>query len=114
MGFARNTASVLLAGALAACATAPAEPVAASSPSAPATAAPPPPAPPRPTSGDIALAIIQTPFLIAIKVPLCVLTAVVAAPLGAAATMADSYQGWDTRHDLADGLERNCGPPGVL
>lgn len=68
-----------------------------------------------PTSpGRTALSVIGTPFLIAFKIPVCVISAVIAAPLAGAAQLTDSYQRTRLDYELGDGLERNCGPPYVL
>jgi hypothetical protein len=107
MRFAKVKASALLALALAGCSTAPGAPPVVSG--GPAASMPAPP--PRYTAGDTFLSIIGTPFLIVLKIPACVLTAVIAAPVGAAATLADGELAWGTRRGLADGLEQNCGPP---
>jgi hypothetical protein len=69
--------------------------------------------PPLPrTSADPAdtfLAVIGTPFLWAVKVPVCVVSAVIAAPIAGAASMATNGQ--ETTRALRDGVKQNCGPP---
>src|SRR5260370_11452808 len=81
----------------------------------------PPPSPPQgdiaaapPSAGRIALSVIGTPFLVAFKIPVCVVSAAVAAPLAGVAELAGTFQGNLLEADLGDGLESNCGPPYVL
>ena len=66
-----------------------------------------------PDGGTAALAAVGTPFLIAVKIPLCALTLVAAGPVGAASEIAepDSQFGHDLRQGLSDGIAQNCGPP---
>jgi hypothetical protein len=66
--------------------------------------------PPRP--GETFLAVIGTPFLIAFKIPVCVASAAIAAPIAGAASLAGS--GREARRALGEGLEQNCGPPYIL
>jgi hypothetical protein len=68
--------------------------------------------PPRP--GKTALSVIGTPFLLAFKIPVCVVSAAVAAPLAGAAELANTYQAASLEEALGDGLESNCGPPYVV
>ncbi len=69
---------------------------------------------PPPSPGRTALSIIGTPFLIALKIPVCVATAALAAPLAGAAQLARTTQGAQVNDALSDGLEMNCGPPYVV
>jgi hypothetical protein len=61
---------------------------------------------------------VGTPFYIALKVPVCAATLVMAAPLGALQGLAaPSQQGSlqpDLRPSLDAGIVDNCGPPYVL
>jgi hypothetical protein len=63
--------------------------------------------------GSAVLAAFGTPFLIVAKIPVCVLTVVVAAPVGAVSEISDPATpfGHDIRQGLADGIASNCGPP---
>jgi hypothetical protein len=70
-------------------------------------------APPT-SAGRTALSIIGTPFLIAFKIPVCVVSAALAGPLAGVAQLSDTYQRTRLDYDLGDGLERNCGPPYVV
>ena len=69
-------------------------------PSAPTTAADP---------ADTFLAVIGTPFRWAVKIPVCVVSAVIAAPIAGAASVA--MNGQETTRALRDGVKQNCGPP---
>lgn len=96
----KTVLAVVLALAVEGCATAPPDDAAQSAP--------------PPSAGRTALSIIGTPFLLAFKVPACVVSAAVAAPLAGAAQLAGSYQGERLEDNLGNGLEKNCGPPYVL
>ncbi len=52
--------------------------------------------------------VVATPFLIALKVPLCVATAVLGAPVAAAAAIAHHPE---AERGVNDGIANNCGPP---
>ncbi len=67
--------------------------------------------PPPPSPGRTALSVIGTPFLLAFKIPVCVVSAVMAAPLAGAAELAGTSQADSLEQSLGEGLERNCGPP---
>ena len=71
---------------------------------------------PAPPSGDAALAAVGSPLLVIGKLPLCILTLVAAAPVGALSEASDPADpfGHDLRQDLSDGLAQNCGPPYVV
>ena len=58
---------------------------------------------------DTFLAVIGTPFLWAVKIPVCVVSAVIAAPIAGAASVATNGQ--ETTRALRDGVKQNCGPP---
>jgi hypothetical protein len=68
---------------------------------------------PQPTTSadpaDTFLAVIGTPFLWAVKIPVCVVSAVIAAPIAGAASV--STNGQETTRALRDGVKQNCGPP---
>jgi hypothetical protein len=74
---------------------------------------------PPPSQGPVA--VLGTPILWAVKVPFCVATLAVAAPLAAISELAqpspiDVAAGGDTtyaglRADLEAGAAANCGPP---
>jgi hypothetical protein len=69
----------------------------------------------RPTSpGSTALSVIGTPFLLAFKIPTCIVSAALAAPLAGAAELARTSQAFSLEQSLGDGLESNCGPPYVV
>lgn len=71
-------------------------------------ASPPPAEPISPVS------VVGTPFLVALKVPVCVATVAIAGPAAAlqqlAAPNEDGLQP-DIRLALDDGINANCGPP---
>jgi hypothetical protein len=64
-------------------------------------------------AGGPLLAAVGTPFLIAFKVPVCVLTLAVAGPVAAANELGedDNSLGQEVHAGLADGIDQNCGPP---
>jgi hypothetical protein len=68
---------------------------------------------PPPTSSadpaDTFLAVIGTPFLWAVKIPVCLVSAVVGAPIAGAASV--STNGQETTRAVRDGIKQNCGPP---
>ena len=63
----------------------------------------------QPDPADTFLAVIGTPFLWAVKIPVCVVSAVIAAPIAGAASVATNGQ--ETTRALRDGVKQNCGPP---
>lgn len=67
---------------------------------------------PGASSGDErVVTAVGTPFYIALKVPFCVATAVIAAPLAGVSGFAPTERAHELRRDLDDGLTQNCGPP---
>jgi hypothetical protein len=67
-----------------------------------------------PASGAGAASVIGTPFLVAFKLPVCVVTVALAAPLAGATGLADSDESREIRRDLDQGVAQNCGPPYAL
>lgn len=69
--------------------------------------------PPRTQAGDVALAVVGTPFLLAFKTTICAASVVVAGPAAGIVALDPA-----TRREglavLGDGLARNCGPPYVV
>ncbi|MGH7088572.1 MAG: hypothetical protein ACREFQ_06695, partial [Stellaceae bacterium] len=63
--------------------------------------------------GAAALTAVGTPFLVALKLPVCVLTLAAAGPVGALSEIAEPQTqfGRDLRQGLGDGIAQNCGPP---
>ena len=60
------------------------------------------------------ISVVGTPFLIALKIPACVGSVAIAAPLAGASQLAESTAVIDEpslRRDLDEGLVHNCGPP---
>ena len=60
------------------------------------------------------ISVVGTPFLIALKIPTCVVSIAIAAPLAGASQLAESSPVIDPpslRRDLDNGLIHNCGPP---
>jgi hypothetical protein len=84
-----------------------------------AGSAPPPPAAAgtstttQPSSASSSLlSVIATPFLIAIKIPTCILTLGMAAPLAGISEIAGQNAGTrDMKKQLSYGVDQNCGPP---
>lgn len=66
--------------------------------------------------GASALAAFGTPFLIVAKVPVCIVTIAIAAPVGAVSELSDPATpfGHELRQGLGDGIAQNCGPPYVV
>ncbi|HUZ74249.1 MAG TPA: hypothetical protein VMU87_14805 [Stellaceae bacterium] len=85
----------------------------------PAIGAPPPPPvapPPAPSTGSRFLAVVGTPFYLLFKIPVCVVTVVVAGPIAGISALAgpSNPQAVQVRRDLGEGLAQNCGPPYAL
>jgi hypothetical protein len=60
---------------------------------------------------------VGTPFFLVFKIPVCVATVAIAAPLGGLVGLADPSPNAAEQDVLADldyGLRRNCGPPYTL
>ncbi len=91
-----KSATVLLAAALGACSSPPSAPEGAATPSA----------------SSVVLSVLGTPFLIAVKIPVCTATLLIAAPAAGASEAVAS--GAKAREVLADGVAQNCGPPYLL
>ena len=74
----------------------------------------PPPPQAQPVSQASPSTVFGTPFLIALKVPACIATVVIAGPAAAlqqlAAPNQDGLQS-DIRPALDAGIDQNCGPP---
>lgn len=66
--------------------------------------------------GATALATFGTPFLVVAKLPVCIVTIAMAAPVGAVSELSDPATpfGHELRQDLSDGIAQNCGPPYVV
>jgi len=63
------------------------------------------------------ISVVGTPFLIAFKIPTCVVSVAIAAPLAGASQLAEPSPVIDPpslRRDLDEGLIHNCGPPYVV
>jgi len=67
----------------------------------------------QPGAGDTLVSIVGTPFLIAFKIPVCVLSLVVAAPVAGASALTPG-DGHELREALGAGIQQNCGPPYVV
>jgi hypothetical protein len=59
-------------------------------------------------------ATFGTPFLLALKAPLCIATVALSAPLVGASGFAPTPQSQAIREDLDAGMAANCGPPYVF
>lgn len=64
-------------------------------------------------AGEVMVAVVGTPFLLAFKTIVCAGSLVVAGPAAAVLTLADgpAAEGVEV---LGDGVAQNCGPPYVL
>jgi hypothetical protein len=61
------------------------------------------------------MSVVGTPFLIAFKIPVCIASVVIAAPIaGASALTPPAPDKIALRDDLERGTEANCGPPYVV
>src|SRR5438034_959636 len=79
--------------------------------SARCSGAPPPPPPP----GRTAVSIIGTPFLIAFKIPVCIVSAAMAGAMtGVAGALGGNGGPASLEQSLGEGVEKNCGPPWAL
>jgi hypothetical protein len=65
-------------------------------------------------SGGTFLSIVGTPFLIAFKIPFCVASVAIAAPLAGVAALSPDEDSRRTQQALGAGLAQNCGPPYVV
>jgi hypothetical protein len=73
--------------------------------------------PERSGSDGTFVSMVGTPFLIALKIPACILTVAIAGPLAGASALAGpspNIAAGDLRRGLDEGLTRNCGPPYVV
>jgi len=52
--------------------------------------------------------VVGTPFLVLLKIPVCIATAVLGAPVAAAAAIAHHPE---AERGISDGIANNCGPP---
>jgi len=66
----------------------------------------------QPSASSVVLSVLGTPFLIAAKIPICVATVAVAAPVSGLSETVES--GAIARRVMADGVQSNCGPPYLL
>jgi hypothetical protein len=64
-----------------------------------------------PSSGDWAVSIVGTPFLLVFRSVVCVSSVVIAAPFSAMLALADAPEGLEV---LGDGVTQNCAGPYVL
>ena len=72
------------------------------------------PPPAQPVSQVNPSSVVGTPFLIALKVPVCIATVAIAGPAAALQQMAAPNQDRlqpDIRPALDAGIDQNCGPP---
>ena len=71
---------------------------------------------PPPDGGAAVLATFGSPLLVIAKLPICVVTIAIAAPVGAASELSDPATpfGHELRRGLSDGIAQNCGPPFVV
>lgn len=66
-----------------------------------------------PPSGSVADAV-ATPFYVAFKIPACIGTVAIAAPLGGLAALAPGDDARDFQGQIDRSLAANCGPPYAL
>jgi hypothetical protein len=72
---------------------------------------PPPPYGMQPSPGNQTVASVGTPFLLALKIPVCIASVAVAGPVAAVSALTPDDEGREIRSMLGAGVERNCGPP---
>jgi hypothetical protein len=65
-------------------------------------------------SGNTFISVVGTPFLIAFKIPVCVASAAIAAPLAGVSALNPDSGGREFREALGAGVAQNCGPPYVV
>ena len=76
-------------------------------------------APNQPPPQASFVGVVGTPWLIALKIPVCTVTVLVAGPVAAVATLSNpgldgNLAEADTAGELDRGLNENCGPPYVV
>lgn len=79
--------------------------------------APPPPPPGAEPVTVSPISVIGTPFLLALKAPICAVTLAIGGPVAAAQQLAEPTRDEfdkDFRPEIATGIETNCGPPYVV
>lgn len=60
------------------------------------------------------MSVVGTPFYLAFKIPVCIVSAAFAAPVAGASGFMDPQNAHELRYDLGEGLGQNCGPPYAL
>jgi hypothetical protein len=72
--------------------------------------------PNAPSPGEVFAGIVGTPFLIALKIPVCAATIAIAGPVGGMSSISNPAdgEGQELRRNLGDGLVSNCGPPYIV
>jgi hypothetical protein len=68
----------------------------------------------QPSPGNQTVAAVGTPFLMVLKVPVCIASVAVAGPVAALTALTPDDQGKEIRSMLGAGVTRNCGPPYTL
>lgn len=71
-------------------------------------------APNDPTVGDTLVTVVGTPVFIALKIPVCLASVVIAVPIAGVSGLVPNDGAKETQRDLGTGLAQNCGPPYVL
>lgn len=67
-----------------------------------------------PDEDNTFVSVVGTPFYLAFKIPICVVSAAFAAPVAGASGFMDTRNAHELRRDLGEGLTQNCGPPYAL
>lgn len=68
-------------------------------------------------AGGAAVSAVGTPFLLAFKIPACVMTVAIAGPIAGLSTLAapsPNIAEADPRQELGDDVAHNCGPPYIV
>ena len=64
--------------------------------------------------GHAVVAVLGTPFYVALKAPVCLVSIAIAAPLAGVSGLAEGRMGRSVIRRLGEGVGTNCGPPYVL
>jgi hypothetical protein len=68
-----------------------------------------PPNPPN--TAQSVVDVVATPFLVALKIPVCAVSVGLAAPIAGFTAVSGDMGGPEMRRELGDGIATNCGPP---
>jgi len=66
-----------------------------------------------PAKSDDFVSIVGTPFLLVLKVPACLASAVLSGPIVGASILLDNDQGREAKYMARETIKQTCGPPYV-